>query len=60
MLLTELFGLQHIDVTPKDEDKSFLTFIIPHEKEKLLEVSTSTRILEENVTCTLITQYYVS
>ncbi|XP_059299913.1 ABC transporter A family member 2-like isoform X1 [Lycium ferocissimum] len=31
------FFSQHIDVAPKDEDKSFLTFIIPHEKEKLLE-----------------------
>lgn len=51
VLLTELFSLQHIDVTPNDEDKSFLTFIIPHEKEKLLEVSTSTRLLKTNVTC---------
>ncbi|CAN4100428.1 unnamed protein product [Withania somnifera] len=31
------FFRQHIDVTPKEEDKSFLTFIIPHEKEKVLE-----------------------
>ncbi|TMW86787.1 hypothetical protein EJD97_020884 [Solanum chilense] len=31
------FFRQRIDVTPKDEDKSFLTFIIPHEKERLLE-----------------------
>ncbi|KAM3374694.1 ABC transporter A family member 9 [Capsicum galapagoense] len=31
------FFKQRIDVTPKEEDKSFLTFIIPHEKEKLLE-----------------------
>ncbi|XP_009629715.1 ABC transporter A family member 11-like [Nicotiana tomentosiformis] len=31
------FFKQHLDVTPKEEDKSFLTFVIPHEKEKLLE-----------------------
>ncbi|KAJ8563227.1 hypothetical protein K7X08_031679 [Anisodus acutangulus] len=31
------FFRQHINVTPKEEDKSFLTFVIPNEKEKLLE-----------------------
>ncbi|KAK4374555.1 hypothetical protein RND71_005232 [Anisodus tanguticus] len=31
------FFKQHIGVIPKEEDKSFLTFVIPHEKEKLLE-----------------------
>ncbi|KAG6412263.1 hypothetical protein SASPL_124937 [Salvia splendens] len=32
----ELFK-SHLDVTPKEESKSFLTFVIPHEKEKLLK-----------------------
>ena len=31
-----------MDVTPKEESKSFLTFIIPHEKEKLLKVHNNT------------------
>lgn len=31
--------LQHLDVLPKEESKSFLTFVIPHEKEKLLKVN---------------------
>ncbi|KAK4437089.1 ABC transporter A family member 2 [Sesamum alatum] len=31
------FFKSHLDVSPKDESKSFLTFVIPHEKEKLLK-----------------------
>ncbi|XP_042011440.1 ABC transporter A family member 2-like [Salvia splendens] len=31
------FFESHLDVTPKEESKSFLTFVIPHEKEKLLK-----------------------
>ncbi|XP_074292563.1 ABC transporter A family member 2-like [Silene latifolia] len=30
------FFKQHLDVVPKEENKSFLTFVIPHEKEGLL------------------------
>ncbi|KAL2515888.1 ABC transporter A family member 2 [Forsythia ovata] len=30
------FFKSNLDVTPKEENKSFLTFVIPHEKEKLL------------------------
>ncbi|CAN0901620.1 ABC transporter A family member 2 [Linum grandiflorum] len=30
------FFKQHLDVTPTEETKSFMTFIIPHDKEKLL------------------------
>ncbi|KAH9617986.1 hypothetical protein KSS87_021559 [Heliosperma pusillum] len=30
------FFKQHLDVLPKEENKSFLTFVIPHEKEGLL------------------------
>ncbi|KAL6541368.1 ATP-binding cassette sub- A member 2 [Orobanche hederae] len=32
------FFKSHLDVLPKEESKSFLTFIIPHEKEKLLKI----------------------
>ncbi|KAL3640608.1 ATP-binding cassette sub- A member 2 [Castilleja foliolosa] len=31
------FFKSHLDVSPKEESKSFLTFVIPHEKEKLLK-----------------------
>lgn len=31
------FFKSHLNVLPKEESKSFLTFIIPHEKEKLLK-----------------------
>ncbi|KAL8042208.1 hypothetical protein ABFX02_09G035200 [Erythranthe guttata] len=31
------FFKSHLDVVPKEESKSFLTFVIPHEKEKLLK-----------------------
>ncbi|PIN20633.1 Lipid exporter ABCA1 [Handroanthus impetiginosus] len=31
------FFKSHLDVLPKEESKSFLTFVIPHEKEKLLK-----------------------
>lgn len=30
------FFKQHLDVVPKEENKSFLTFVIPHDKEVLL------------------------
>ncbi|KAL3819386.1 hypothetical protein ACJIZ3_005340 [Penstemon smallii] len=30
------FFKSHLDVAPKEENKSFLTFVIPHQKEKLL------------------------
>lgn len=32
-----MFG-QHLDVLPKEENKSFLTFVIPHDREGLLKV----------------------
>ncbi|KAK8944166.1 ABC transporter A family member 2 [Platanthera zijinensis] len=32
----KLFFKKHLDVEPKEERKSFLTFVIPHDKEKLL------------------------
>lgn len=47
MILTYVVVSQHLDVTPKEEDKSFLTFVIPHEKEKLLEVSTYHEVPED-------------
>jgi hypothetical protein len=31
--------LQHLDVTPTEETRSFLTFVIPHDKERVLTVS---------------------
>lgn len=37
--------LQHLDISPKEESKSFLTFVIPHEKEKLLKVNKTCRYL---------------
>jgi len=30
--------LQNLGVVPKEENKNFLTFVIPHEKEALLTV----------------------
>lgn len=32
----KVFFKNHLDVEPKEEHKSFLTFVIPHDKEKLL------------------------
>ena len=32
-----MFG-QHLDVEPKEENKAFLTFVIPHDRESLLKV----------------------
>ncbi|KAL5975473.1 ATP-binding cassette sub- A member 2 [Asimina triloba] len=34
--LVKQFFKYHLDVEPKEENKAFLTFIIPHEKEELL------------------------
>ncbi|KAK6148542.1 hypothetical protein DH2020_019454 [Rehmannia glutinosa] len=40
---------KHLDVLPKEESKSFLTFVIPQEKEKLLKnFSLSSRIEKKN------------
>lgn len=30
--------MQHLKVEPADENKAFMTFVIPHDKEKLLTV----------------------
>ncbi|OVA09055.1 ABC transporter-like [Macleaya cordata] len=35
-LAVKQFFKHHLDVVPKEENKSFLTFVIPHEKEGLL------------------------
>lgn len=32
------FPSQHLDIVPKEENKAFLTFVIPHDREALLTV----------------------
>ena len=39
-----IFSLQHLKVKPVEENKAFMTFVIPHDKENLLTVSIIERI----------------